>query len=75
MPHFKSIIFYQNRPNIKLVKKKIQNFRAVGAPRPDPRNSLPLLQFFGYAPESNCAFAALVSVPPEFSLMSRLKSI
>ena len=32
MPRFKSIIFYQNSPKIKLFLKKMQSFRALGAP-------------------------------------------
>ena len=39
MPHFKSIIFYQYSPKIKLFFKKMQNFQeptAAGAPPPDP---------------------------------------
>ena len=41
MPDFKSIIFYQNKPKLKLFlqKKKIQNFHVLGAPPPDPQNS------------------------------------
>ena len=40
MPRFKSIIFYQNSPKIKLfLKKKMQNFQALGALPPDPRAS------------------------------------
>ena len=45
MPCFKSIIFYQNCPKIKLfLKKKMQNFQALGAPPQDPR------AFGGFAP-------------------------
>ena len=40
MPRFKSIILYQYSPKIKLfLKKKMQNFQALGAPPPDPRAS------------------------------------
>ena len=40
MPRFKSIIFYQNSRKIKLfLKKKMQNFQALGAPPPDTRAS------------------------------------
>ena len=39
MPRFKSIIFYQNRPKIKLFLQKMQSFRALGASPPDPRAS------------------------------------
>ena len=34
-----------------------------------------LLQISGYAPEASHIFALLISMPPEFSLMPRLKSI
>ena len=40
MQRFKSINFYQNRPKGFFAKKKIQNFRAQGAPPPDLRNYL-----------------------------------
>ena len=33
------------------------------------------LQTSGYVPESNHAFALLIFIPPQFSLMLRLKSI
>ena len=39
MPRFKSIIFHQYSPKIKLFKKKMQNFQALGAPPPNPRAS------------------------------------
>ena len=40
MPRFNSIKFYQNRPKIKLVfVKNRQNFRALGAPLPDPEKA------------------------------------
>ena len=40
MPRSKSIIFYQYSPKIKLfLKKKMQNFQALGAWPPDPQNS------------------------------------
>ena len=40
MPRFKSIIIYQNSPKTELfLKKKIQNFQALGYPPPDPHNS------------------------------------
>ena len=40
MPRFKSVIFYQYSPKIKLfLKKKMQNFQALGNPPPDPQNS------------------------------------
>ena len=38
-PRFKSIIFNQNSPKMKLFLQKMQNFRALGAPPPDPRAS------------------------------------
>ena len=46
MPRFKSIIFYQNSPKIKLLKKKMQNFQALEAPPPDP----PAFGGWGFAP-------------------------
>ena len=39
MPRFKSIIFYQYNRKMKLfLKKKMQNFQALGARPPDPQN-------------------------------------
>ena len=35
-PRFKSINFNQNSPKMKLFLQKMQNFRALGAPPPDP---------------------------------------
>ena len=35
MPRFKSIIFYQNSPKIKLVLQKKENFQALGTPPSD----------------------------------------
>ena len=75
MPRFNSIKVYQNRPKIKLVfVKNRQNFRALGAPPPDPRKPPPL-QISGYALESNHVFALLIFMPPEFSLKPDFKSI
>ena len=45
--------FSQIRPKTKLYLQKIQKFWALVAPLPDPRNSLPLLQNFGYAPDNH----------------------
>ena len=42
MPYFKSFKFYQNRPKISLFLQKLQNFQALRAPPPDPRNSSPI---------------------------------
>ena len=39
MPRFESIIFHQYSPRIKIFKKKMQNFQALGAPPPNPRAS------------------------------------
>ena len=39
MPRFKSTIFYYNNPKINLFLQKMQNYRALGAPRPDPHAS------------------------------------
>ena len=75
MPRFNSIKFYQNRPKIKLVfVKNKQNFRALGAPPPDPRKSPPKY-ISGYALEPNHVFALLIFMPPEFSLKPDFKSI
>ena len=66
MPRFNNISFYQNRPKIKFfLQKKIQNFRTLGGPPPDPQFpsaaggpvpippiQLPPLQISGYAPDS-----------------------
>ena len=41
-PPFKSIIFYQNSPKIKIFLQEMQNFRTLGAPPPDPQNNPPL---------------------------------
>ena len=65
---------------------KIVTFKLVGGMHPpiplpksatalDPRNSPRPLQISGYAPASNHVFALFVSMPPEFSLMPRFKSI
>ena len=46
IPPFKSIIFYQNSSKIKLfLQKKMQNFRALGAPPPDPHTQPPHCEF------------------------------
>ena len=58
MPRFKSIIFYQNSPKIKLfMQKNAKNFRALGAPLPDLQPPAvgglapgPLMAFGGSAP-------------------------
>ena len=55
-------------------KKKIQHFRGLGAPPQSPQTA-PQFQYSGYTPESNHVFALLISMPPEFSVMPRLKSI
>ena len=46
MPRFKSIIFYQYSPKIKLFLKKMQNFQALGAPPPDPQTQPPAIANF-----------------------------
>ena len=48
MPRFNSIKLYQNRLKITLgFVKNRQNFRALGAPPPDPRESpLPIADFW-----------------------------
>ena len=69
MPRFKSIIFYQYSPKIKLfLKKKMQNFQALGAPPPNPRAS----GGWGFCPQTpkstplNCEF--LATCLPRFAL-------
>ena len=54
MPHFKSIIFYQNNPKIKFFLKKNAKFQALGAPPPDPQAPPPQLRICGYAPATLC---------------------
>ena len=67
MPRFKSIIFYQYSPKIKLFSKKMQNFQALGAPLPDfqyprapggsatkPKEQPPQLRISGNAPATLC---------------------
>ena len=49
-PRFKRIIFIQIDLKLSYFCKKTQNFRALGAPPPDPRNSPPPLRNPGYAP-------------------------
>ena len=39
MPRFKSIIFYQIALKFTYFCKKMQNFRSLGAPPPDPQSS------------------------------------
>ena len=52
MPRFKSIIFYQYSPKIKLfLKKKMQNFQALGAPPPEQPSQL---RISGYVPTVLC---------------------
>ena len=50
-PRFKSIIFYQNSPKIKLFLQKNAKFLSSGggAPRP-PKQPPPPLRISGYAP-------------------------
>ena len=72
MSHFKSINFYQKRPNIKLVLQKQFFFESSGLRHQILETAL---QISGYAPESNHVFTLLISMPPKFSLMPRLKSI
>ena len=67
MPRFKSIIFYQYSPKIKLILKKNAKFSSAGgsAPRPpclrwlgtlppDPQNSPPQLRISGYVLPTLC---------------------
>ena len=68
MPRIKRIIFHQYSPKIKLfLKKKKQNFQALGAPLPDPRAS----GGWGFAPRPpnrapHCEF--LATRLPHFAL-------
>ena len=49
MPRFKSIFFNKIALKLSYFFKKMQNFRALGAPPPDPQDSPPL-RISGYAP-------------------------
>ena len=49
MPRFKSIIFDQNSPKIKLFLQKNASFRSLGAPPPNPLISSQL-RIFSNAP-------------------------
>ena len=44
-PRFKSIIFNQNSPKMKLFLQKMQNFRALGALPLDPKTAPPHCEF------------------------------
>ena len=74
MPHFKSINFYQNRPKITLMLKKSIVFERWGL-CPQTSETSPPFQISGCAPGSNQVFVLPISMPPEFSLMTRFKSI
>ena len=78
MPHFKSHKFYQNRPQIMLFCKKLQNYQTLGFPGnlqpPDPRNSLQTWQIPGYTRLILIMFS-LISMSPEFSVIPRFKSV
>ena len=52
LPHFKSIIFYQNRPKIKLFLQNNAKFSSAGGSAPRPPN-YPPLRIPGYAPGVN----------------------
>ena len=76
MPRFNSIKFYQNRPKIKLVfVKNRQNFRALGAPLPDPRKSPPHCRFRATDLSLIMLLPLLIFMPPEFSLTPDFWSI
>ena len=45
-PRFKSIIFNQNSPKMKLFLQKNAKFSSAGAPPPDPQNSPPIANFW-----------------------------
>ena len=67
MPRFKSIIFYQNSPKIKLFSKKNAKFLSAGGSAPDPRAS----GGWGLTPQTpktapNCEF--LAPCLPHFAL-------
>ena len=46
----KALFFIEIALKLSYFCKKMQNFRALGAPLPDPQDS-PILRIFGYAPE------------------------
>ena len=65
-----------NRNEIELFWKKNTKFLSAGCSTPQTSETAPpRLQISGYAPESNHVFALLISMPPEFSLMPRFKTI
>ena len=51
-PRFKSIIFYQNIPKIKIFLQKIANFSSAGGSASRPPNTASPLRIPGYAPAS-----------------------
>ena len=61
MPRFKSIIFHQYSPKIKLFFKKMQNFQALGAPPPNPRAS----GGWGLCPQTPNSLRRLGALPPD----------
>ena len=69
------INFYQNRPKIKLfLRKKYKIFERRGL-HPQIPGTAYTFEISGYASKSNHVFTPLISMPPEFSLMTRLESI
>ena len=54
MPRFKSIIFYQNSPKVKLFLKKNVKFSSAGGSAPRPPNQPLQLRISGYAPATIC---------------------
>ena len=54
MPRFKSIIFYQYSPKIKLFLKKDTKFSSAGNSAPRPPKQPPQLRISGYVPAALC---------------------
>ena len=54
MPRFKSIIFYQYSPKIKLILKKNAKFSSAGGYAPRPPKQPPQLRISGYVPATLC---------------------
>ena len=75
IPHSKALAFIKVVLKLSYFgKKKYKIFERWGL-RPKTAEIASPLQIAGYAAESNHVFALLISMPPEFSLTSRLKSI
>ena len=61
MARFKSIVFYQYSPKIKLILKKMQKFQALGDSPPDPRAS----GGWGLGPQTPSSLWRLGAPPPD----------